>query len=517
MRRQQKTGVAVAVVAALAAVAWGGFSWHSGRQLEQAYHEGVASLRAALGPDTIVADDYQRGLFTSHATLALQWTPPAPPADEAEEADGGAAVPTAAAPAAPLPVRLVIRSDMRHGPLAGGRIAAAAVDTRFALEGLDAQVQAVLAKAASPRLTAVRHLGGSSDIRMVVPAGEISANGTTLRWQEMVHETTLGSDQRQISGRFAWPEWVVSGLPDGDAEDEEPADDSDEVDGADLDDDLQQTPGQVPAQRRSTVAVRGMEGTFDSRMVPGLWGMGPGHLEMRMGEVQAFREPAQGQPATPLVDVKNLKVRTEMTSDDATLGVDTRMDMVGSLGSIRFDAIQVHEQYQRLDIEALRSVLRELTAAYFELVQAPEGSASGYEQRTGALLEALPRLIAARPSYQMRMQATLAGQTGELAYGAQVEQAPPAGQMEGGGWLPALMQGGAFDASVRLPKAWIRPMMEMRGEPVDEEAVEAALASAQSLGLLQEQGDQLTATMALQSGRWTLNGKPFQGPLGLGD
>ncbi len=501
MQRQRKTVLAVAAVAALVAAAWGGFAWHSGRQVEQAYQEAVAGLRSVVGADAIASNDYQRGIFSSHAKLVLQWTPPAPEVEDDAESGGGQA--PAATPQPPQPVRLVVSSDVRHGPLAGARLAAAVVHTRFALEGLDAKAQALLSKAQSPQLTAVRHLGGSSDIRLLLPQGEITDEGTALRWQELVYDTTLSRDHDHVSGRFTWPEWVAS-VQDDEAGQELAAGDADGLDEG------RQPPAAQP--RRATFALKGMEGSFDSRMIAGLWGMGPGHVQMRVGQLQMHSEPPAGQPATTLLDLKDLQARSEIKSDGATLGLDTRMEMVGSLGPLRFDALKVHEQYERLDIEALRGMLRQLSAAYLKAVQAGDSQVV-QEGGAGALLAAAPRLIAARPSYQMNLQATLGGQTGELAYGAQIQQAPAAEQLAGGAWLPALLQGGALNASMQMPKAWIGPLLGATGKPVpSDQELQQLLAAAASTGYVRLEGEKISSSVALQGGQWTLNGKPFAGP-----
>ncbi|MFX4717765.1 DUF945 family protein, partial [Acinetobacter baumannii] len=81
-----------------------------------------------------------KGFFTSQAKVVLQWTPPA-------SADAGEP--------APQPLRVVVNSAVRHVPLAGGTLAAAVVESRFALEGLDAKAGTLLAKAQAPTLTTV--------------------------------------------------------------------------------------------------------------------------------------------------------------------------------------------------------------------------------------------------------------------------------------------------------------------------------------------------------------------------
>ncbi len=74
---------------------------------------------------------------------------------------------------------MVVNSAVRHGPLAGGTLAAAVVESRFALEGLDAKAGTLLAKAQAPTLTTVHGLTGSHNMKLIVPAGELGDEEVT--------------------------------------------------------------------------------------------------------------------------------------------------------------------------------------------------------------------------------------------------------------------------------------------------------------------------------------------------
>jgi hypothetical protein len=93
----------------------------------------------------------------------LQWTPPADDAeDESEEADKPAA---AASAAPPQPIRITIENTVRHGPLAGWRLAAAVVETRVsAIDGVDDTMRKAFEKVSSPTLTTVRNPGAEQTI-----------------------------------------------------------------------------------------------------------------------------------------------------------------------------------------------------------------------------------------------------------------------------------------------------------------------------------------------------------------
>lgn len=160
----KKTALGAAV--ALAVVAYGGATWYLGQRAQASYQEALEEVRKVLGAETVVSQDYQKGFFTSQAKVVLQWTPPAS-ADASEPA--------------PQPLRVVVNSAVRHGPLAGGALAAAVVESRFALEGLDAKAGTLLAKAQAPTLTTVHGLTGSHHMKLIVPAGELGDEEVTMR------------------------------------------------------------------------------------------------------------------------------------------------------------------------------------------------------------------------------------------------------------------------------------------------------------------------------------------------
>ena len=123
--------------------------------------------------------------------------------------------------AVPKPVRLVVDTTVRHGPLAGGQLAAAWAESHFALEGLDDNSRQALAKATAPILTTVHRFTGSHDMRLLLPAGEIGDGEVTLRWQEMALDTSVSGNR--VQGTWRWPELALLGLPSRDDEDAQEA------------------------------------------------------------------------------------------------------------------------------------------------------------------------------------------------------------------------------------------------------------------------------------------------------
>ena len=487
----KRVGVAAATVVAVAVVAYGGATWYLGQRVQSEYQEAVVELRKALGADVVLSNDYDKGFFSSQARLVLQW----------------AQAPKEAGAPVPPPLRVVVDSAVRHGPLAGARLAGAVVDSRFSLEGLDAETQARLSKASAPILTSVHHLTGSHDIHFQLPAGEMGDDGMTMRWQEMVYDMAISRDGKHLKGSFRLPEFGLIGIPDASAqamadEQEEEENDNDET-------------AAVEPVDRTSVNLQGMEGSFDNAVIDGLWGIGPGKAEFRVERAFASVVPAAGGDAKPMMDVKNIVGTYVIEAADGTLGMTTNLKTAGRLGPIDFESIGFEEKIQRISIEAIRSFQRVVLDSY-RAGGVANAVAAMEQQGMTVLMENAPRLVQALPAYSMKVQATYQGKTGQLDYGAEVQRAPTDAEVAQAGWTPALMKTSVLQAGARLPKAWVLPLMQSTGKPeAKEKDVDAMVGMAQSAGYVLQEGEFLTSAIKLQGGQLTLNGKTTPLPPGL--
>lgn len=476
--------IAVAVGVALAIAAYGGTTWYAGQKAHASYAQAVAELRALLGAQTVVSEEYRKGFFSSQAKLVLQWS--APTEDGVQPVAGA------------VPVRLVVDTTVRHGPLAGGQLAAAWAESHFALEGLDDNSRQALAKATAPTLTTVHRFTGSHELRLLLPSGEIGDGEFTLRWQEMALDTSVSGNR--VQGTWRWPELALLGLPSRDDED---AQDADEDDG-----------DEVAAEpvARTSLTFQGIDSSFDSTAIDGLWGLGPGKASLRLARMGITRTPIEGDAQT-LLDLKDLAGSSVVEADAATLGVTTEFKGVGRIGPLDFESLGYVQKLQRLDIEALRNIQRALVDGYRNagLANAREGLEG---QGADVFAQNAPRLVAALPAYSMKLQATFQGQTGELDYGAEVRNAPPAEQIAATGWMPALLQGTLLHANARLPKAWLAPLLQATGKPeVTADDVEGMVGMAQASGYARLEGEHLTSALKIEGGQMTLNGKPMALPM----
>lgn len=479
MNKKTLVGVAVAI----AVVAYGGATWYLGQRAQSSYEEALVDLRKAVGPDAVVSEEYHKGFFSSQAKLVLQWTPPRTAA-QAE----------ANLPPSP-PLRLAVNSTVHHGPWAGRRLAAAVVDSRFALEGLDAQATKDLAKVTAPTLTTVHHLTGRHDLHFVLPAGEVGNEEMTLRWQEMATEMTLSGDRKRVKGSFQWPEFAMVGLPGGTAGDEDEGE-------------------EVKPATRITMALKGMDGQFENEVIDGMWLFGPGTGTVRLAQMDASSTPAAGGAATSLVALKEVTGSSTIESTGTTISIATSLNGKGSMGPLNFESVGFEEKFQRIDLETIKRFQQALIETY--RTNGLADASSKTEERLLALFEEnAPRLVAALPAYSMKLLATYQGQQGQLEYGGEVQRAPTTEEVAQTGWKASLIKGSMLNASVRVPKAWLPPIAEAVGKKdMKSEDMDAMIGMAQAAGFLRQEGDSLTSVVKMEAGQVKLNGKAIDLPKG---
>ena len=482
MSKKNIVGAAVA----LALAAYGGATWYMGKAAHQHYEEALAEAKNFLGPQAVVSHEYQRGFWTSDAKLVLQWSPHAL-ADADDAGDAGDA-------SAPAAMRITVDSHLRHGPLAGARLAAAVVESHFSTEGLDEHARQMLAKVSPPTLNTVHHLMGGYDIHFALPAGEMGDGDQLLRWQELTYQMGIDAARRHVNGSFKWPAMDLSGrqntAAEQDDEDEE-ADDS--------------------VAEHFTLALQGMEGDFKAQIEDGLWMLAPGSGKGKFDKVVMTRTQGDAAAQT-LLALQDLRYFAAIERTGNTLGWTTKAQSQGSIGPLVFDDLGWEETVSRIDIEAAKLFQKALLAAYY----ADPAQAALLEDAQGDALwkEAAPLFVAALPAYAMKLSAALEGQQATLEYGAQIQTAPTAGAVQERGWGPALLQGSVLHAGMRLPKAWLPRMAVAVGqEEMADDQIDAVLGMAQAQGLVQQEDDHLVGAVRMEGGQLQLNGKALDLPM----
>lgn len=482
MNKKIALGAAVGVLGA----AYAGATWYAGERAQQRYQEALEEVRKVLGAESVVSQQYQRGFWASQAQTVLQWTPPAEPAEEG------------ATPVPATPLRLRLDSTVRHGPLAGFKLAAAVVETRMALDGLDEPARKLLERTSAPTLTVVHHWTGSNDLLLDVPAGEVSEGDNLIRWKALRYDMALSADRTRLRGSMQWPELTLRVHEDPEQALAEDEDDE----------------GQEPAKPSTmAMAFSGLRGDFDVRIEDGLWLLAPGTSQGRLDKLTVELEE-QGAQSKALVALQDMDFKATIERKDAVFGWNVTMQSKGKIGPMALDSLSLREEVSRIDVEAVRMFQQALVGAYRAGTAADAKAAFAPDAPwLATLAQAAPRLLAALPAYAVEIKATVAGKEGSLSYGAQIKSAPDQALVEEKGWGPALMKHSVLDASVRLPKAWIPLMAEAAGKPVPApDEVNALLGMAQAQGFLTQETDHIASSVKVEAGEVRLNGKTIQMP-----
>ena len=487
MNKKAAWGTAAVLVVA----GYGAATWYFGERAHGAYQEAVDELRKLVGPEVLVSQQYTKGFWSSQGQLVLQWTPPA--ADQEEDGDE-----TDAAPAvAPQPIRITVENTVRHGPLAGWRLAAAVVETRIGkVDGVDDTMRKAFAKVSTPTLTTVRNLTGSHRIALAWPAGEVGDGTDLVRWQPLDYRMTLNADRSRLRGDFAWPEFTLQSQHAETESDDEPAD--------------------APTEAATyTVAVQGMKGDFDVQFQDGLWLLAPGQGTGTFGKLTVSRTlatAAAGAPPEPLMALQDLSYRVAIERTGGHLGWVTTMRGAGSVGSVALESVELNETVSRIDVEAVKLVQKALTDAY--KADADTTLSAAEVPWAASLMEAVPKFVAALPAYAMKLSAKVDGEQGELQYGIELQSVPDAQQIAEGAWSQALLKSSALHASLRVPKVWLPRMAQAAGTKVPKpEEMDAMLGMAQAQGFVKQDGAHLTSAMRMENGKVVLNGKEIAVPL----
>lgn len=493
---------ALAVVVALGAV-YAGTSWWLGQRVQAQYTSLLDRLAAQLGPDKIADRRYERGVFGAQSTVVLQFRVPdgAPPA-----ADAGAPVPNPADPNAPEGsdgpesvriVRVTLQDDIRHGPLAGWRPAAARVRTHLvSVEGLDDETRQLFAKASAPELTTYVGFGGDYKGKMHLPVGELSDPkhpDNRAQWQALDYDYHLSADATQFTGTLQWPQM--------DFQLQEPAA-SDDLDEPAAD------PGAAAQQPTSTMRVemKGLVLNFAYHQQTGQWLMPVGKSD---GRLQAFTltHRAAGQTEfKPTMALKALRLDSETTDNAGLLDSVTRAVGPGSLGATEFKELRYESKFSRIDSQALATAQKLLMAFV-------SGTPDKLPVDDAALREMTQRWIAAKPAYSDRFGATAQdGQVGEMGYALSVRDAasPESALPDGMPWFLTLMQRLHVSADMRVPRTFLPAIVDMLNEPGMQAAnLNEMVDGFVQRGWLLEDAGVLHGKAEYGQGALTLNGKPF--------
>lgn len=476
------TVVAVSTLMLLAS-GYAGSSFLLGRIAKARYDAALDEAGLLLDARKIVSRSYERGLFSSKARITFVVDVPA-----AAVGDGPAKRPAAArrdARATLAPLQLTLENEIQHGPLVGFQPAAALLVSRLtAVEGIDPAKRARYADVASPQVRTVFKFDGSYAGRLSWPAGGFDDAQLRMRWQALDYDFDVAASGARRQESLHWPGFRIDISAEGPA------------------------PG-------VSVSLDGINAQFAwSAPGGGHWLLGTGQGQGGIDRLAVVRAGTMARDApSPLFSLSDLELDSRMSGDAAQLDIVQTVTGRGQVGATPIESIEFEAAIRRLDREAL--VLLQTPAVR----SAQAGSiARAPDEATADFLQAIARLVEARPEYRTRLRATIEGQTGEFGAGVALHDAkPPGGATKAvpspATPLPLVAQYLDGDLSLSLPKRWLSAIARGVDRPdVTPESVAALIAVAKGQGLLIEQAEAYVAELRFTEGQLLVNGKPPQEP-----
>ena len=475
-----KLGAVAGGVVVLGAV-YAGSGWWLGQKVERVLPAETVKVAERLGARDIKPGAYERGLFESRATSVLTLDVSLPPEPGQEpEIEPGASVQDQllkgmeAGRKLTLQVHLV--QTVKHGPLAGGRPAAAVIETRVDhVDGLDADMRRALAKTQAPWADTVVGLDGSVHTHAVLPAGEIVPSPETkagaaapneagdddapagtpfagrLSWQEGVIDVRTAANRRDQDIVMSWPGGTME-VPVGDG----PADD-------DKNDDEGTGPGAArqphdgPASStgRMTLTLNGLSAQVKQQLIdPDLWLFAPGRYTMQLDDWSMKLTPPQasGGKDTVIFRLSELQGQGEGTLGGRLFSQVDHAEGKLMVMNTPLDSLVMDSKMASLDVDAMRPVqdlLQALGRTDDPRKVLPD------EAHTRTLLQGV---AAASPDVKFDLAAAAGSESATLGMSARMTPMRTGPQQRP--LVADLMQSLTARATVTLPKAWVDRMQE---------------------------------------------------------
>lgn len=453
-------GVGILIATSLAA------TWYAADQTRKHYESAVTELTQWLGDKATVSTSYQRGFWTAQARTTVQW----------KQAQGST-----------LPnVRLNIDSTIHHGPWAGSRFARAVVQTRLTLDGSSEETLAITKGASAPTITLVNQWNGDNDATLLLPAGEWVDGKDAVHWGELRYTLAANAARTHWSGSLQWPKATLH-LTDMDRQ----------ADGT-------PAPGNFPAA--ATLTLQGLNGHFEMQLQDGFWLLAPGQSTLRVDSIHAGVEDENTHEGPFSLDLKGTELQSVIERTGDLLKRTVTVKTQGQVGSVAVEQLALRETMDRLDLQALRS----LQDALVRLLQQPEDATAATPPGLDA--QTLPRLLAAKPSYAVNLQAQSGGQQGRLHYALAIDSAPDPQLLQQQRWNMLLLRNGNLQADFRLPTLWIHKVASSINHALPAQTLDLYLSQLQQQGLILLQDDTVSSTLELVHGALKVNGHALKLP-----
>lgn len=487
------------VLAAAIAVAYGGSTWWAGSQVKSRYDTAFDELPKQTALVRVVERNYDRGFLgaVSTVTLEIGCAPDAtaaaqkPAAGEEADKDAGEE-PEEEADAAPAkPLRFTIRDTIHHGPLAGGTLAAATIDSELVL---DAKTQADAKKLfgeAKPLSahTKVAFSGAFTSDLTVAPAKLAEEGKGQMTWQGAQLHMDVNAARTQVRYDLTMPGFDLNDTRTG----------------------LTMKMGKLTAKADMDssagwfLATGKTEGRLDT-----LEFAAPKGLGASAGDDDTPRKPL------PTVLLQGIDLVGGASIKDGLYASEGTLKGAGKIGATKIDKFELTSGARRIHAAGYKK----LADAWIQS-SAANGCGKGGSKASQAAMSALADQLApdlkAMAKYGPeagidKMLVEIDGKRAELSYSVSMAGVTDEDLQSPGTAL--LLKRGVLKANARLPMQWLEKLAETgaeSGQTPPPETVALLVTQGEQSGFVKRDGDDVTAQVEFSDGNLKINGKPLGG------
>jgi uncharacterized protein YdgA (DUF945 family) len=483
-------------LAAAIAVAYGGSTWWAGSKVKSSYEAALEELPKQTALVRVIDRKYESGFFGAVSTVTFEFGCAADTAAAAKPADAKPAEPgeedddeEAEAESAPFkPVRITVRDTIRHGPIAGGTLAAATIDSELVLD-VKAQAEAEKLFGKAKPLTAhtkVAFNGGYATDLTVAPIKLAEEGKGQFTWQGAQMRAEMNGARTQVNYSLAMP-------------------------GLDLTD----------TRTGVTLKMGKLAGKADMNKSEG-WILATGKTEARLDSFE-FAAPkglgagGSGKPL-PAVLLQNIDMIADANIKDGLYESIGTIKGTGKVGETKIDKFEMTSGGRRIHAAGYKK----LADAWMQsaAINGCKGGSKASQAAMQALMEQLAPDLKAMAKYNPelgldKMLVEIGGKRGEISYTAGMVGVTDEDLKDPG--MALLMKRGVLKASVRLPMQWIEQIAATgaeSGQTPPPEMVAGLVEQGEGMGFVKRDGTDITSQVEYSEGSLKINGKPMGGMAG---
>ncbi|WP_235505075.1 YdgA family protein [Variovorax sp. Root318D1] len=477
-------------LAAAIALAYGGSTWWAGTKIKSSYDTALDELPKQTALVRVINRSYEQGFFGAVSTVTLELgcaadaaaqVPAVKPAEGDDDEDDDAATPF-------KPVRLTFRDTIRHGPLAGGTLAAATIESELVLD-VKGQAKAEQLFGKAKPLTArtkVAFDGGYTSDLTVAPAKVTDEGKAQFTWQGAQARVEVNGARTQVHYDLTMPGLDVSDMRTG-----------------------------------ATMKMGKLTGKADMDSSAG-WILATGKTEGRLESFEfaapkglGTAEGAEGK-ALPTVLLQNIDMLADASIKDGLYASTGTIKGAGKIGETKIDKFEMSSGGRRIHAAGYKK-LADAWLKSSAINGCGKGGGKASQAAMQALMDQLAPDLKAMAKYSPeigldKMLVEIGGKRGEISYTAGMVGVTDEDLQAPG--MALLMKRGVLKANARLPMQWLEQIAATgaeSGQTPPPEMVAGLVEQGEAMNFVKRDGSDITSQVEYSEGSLKINGQPMGG------